>query len=388
MSFIRTVIVGTNALGQLLGGEQAVGFDDGTFAMHPFGFDGIEPGTLLRQKQGQNTHPFARGFHLLVVFTNPRAHDLTVMPGGVVPDQQPGSFALGFQFGAAPGQKLGRDVAHWSTVDKAQRHLVPHGSISRSSLPQDPITGQGFDVGIGLLPLLLDKAKRLLLILPAMRLRQRETTPPDFIQEANGPGGDLLLLGGPLQQSVASRFFCWYNASGLVIQRLARFQLIPNRLSVWRMVSMLTDRAIQPRRTHCLTSKSSVHRLVWKPKSRGGRCNTILNISAVTSSRRTVGRWWGRLDPACRAQRPCWLNAWIAWRTVCSSQERALAMLGAVSPRAEANRIWLRRSTKAFEERNPALSDLCSSSERSRTKMRGFMRLSIPHSGSPFLRMH
>jgi hypothetical protein len=58
----------------------------------------------------------------------------------------------------------------------------------------------------------------------------------------------------------------------LVIQRLARFQLIPNRLSVWRMVSMLTGRAIQPRRTHCLTSKSSVHRLLWKPKSRcGGR---------------------------------------------------------------------------------------------------------------------
>src|SRR5512144_87872 len=388
MSFIRTVIVGTDTLSQLLGREQAVGLHHGALAMHPLGFNGIEPGALRGQKQRQNAHAFARGFHLLVVFPNPGAHDLAGMPRGIIPDQQPGSFSLGLQVGAAPGQKLRRDVAHGTAIDKPQRHLVPHGGISWSSLPQHPITGQRFGVGIGLLPPLLDKANWLLLVLPGRRLRQSEATPPDLVEEANRPDERLLLLRDPAQQAVASGFFCWYNGSGLVIQRLARFQLIPNRLSVWRMVSMLTGRAIQPRRTHCLMSKSSVHRLVWKPKSRGGRCNSILNCSAVTSSRSTVGRWWGRLDPACRAARPCWLNAWMAWRTVCSSQERAFAMRGTASPRADANRIWLRRSTKVSEERNPVESDFCSSSERSRTKMCGFMCVSIPHPGSPLLRMH
>ena len=51
MSFVRTAVIGTNALSQLFGREQPVGFDDGAFAMHPFGFDGIEPGTLFGQKQ-------------------------------------------------------------------------------------------------------------------------------------------------------------------------------------------------------------------------------------------------------------------------------------------------------------------------------------------------
>ena len=84
MSFIRTVIVGTNTPDQLLGREQAVGFNHSALAMDPLRFNGIEPGALCGQKQGQNTHPFARGFDLLVVFTNPGTHDLTFMPGGII----------------------------------------------------------------------------------------------------------------------------------------------------------------------------------------------------------------------------------------------------------------------------------------------------------------
>ncbi len=101
MSFIRTAIVGANALGQLLGREQSVGFDHGAFAMHPFGFDGIEPGTLRGQKQRQNAHAFASELDLLVVVSAPTPHDLAVMPGGVIPDQQPRPFALTLQFATA-----------------------------------------------------------------------------------------------------------------------------------------------------------------------------------------------------------------------------------------------------------------------------------------------
>lgn len=62
MSFIRTVIVGTNAFGQLRGREPPIGFNHGALAMHPFGFDGIEPGALCGQKQRENAHAFARIF--------------------------------------------------------------------------------------------------------------------------------------------------------------------------------------------------------------------------------------------------------------------------------------------------------------------------------------
>lgn len=87
MGFIRTVIVSTNPRGQLRGGEQPVGFDHSALAMHPFGFDRIEPGTLFGQKQGKNAYSFALGFDLLVVLTNPGTHDLAVVPGSIVPDQ-------------------------------------------------------------------------------------------------------------------------------------------------------------------------------------------------------------------------------------------------------------------------------------------------------------
>src|SRR5579884_914897 len=150
MSLIGTVIVGTNALSQLLCREQAVMFNDGALAVDPLGFNGIESGTLRGQKQGQNAHAFARGFHLLVMFPNPGAYDLTIVPGGIVPDQQPCPFALGLQLATAPVQKLGRDVTDGTPIDKAQGHLVAKRGLSRSSLPQDAITGQRFDIGISL----------------------------------------------------------------------------------------------------------------------------------------------------------------------------------------------------------------------------------------------
>ena len=154
--------------------------------MHPFGFDGVEPRALFGQKQGQNTHALARGFHLLVVLPKPGTHDLTGMPGGIVPDQQPRSFPLDLQVGAAAGQKLRRDVTHGTPIDKPQGHLIPKRGISGSPLPQHAITRQRFAVGIRLLPPLLDKANQLLLILPDMCLRQSKATPPHFIQKANG----------------------------------------------------------------------------------------------------------------------------------------------------------------------------------------------------------
>ncbi len=46
MRFIRTSKVGTDPLRQLASDQQAVLLDDVALGMHPFGFDGIEPGAL------------------------------------------------------------------------------------------------------------------------------------------------------------------------------------------------------------------------------------------------------------------------------------------------------------------------------------------------------
>src|SRR5579872_679291 len=148
MSFIGTVIVGTDPLSQFLGREQAIWLDDSPLPMDPLGFNRIEPRTLGRQKEGQNTHAFALSSDLLVVVANPGAHNLAVMPRGIIPNQQPGAFTLNCQIAAAPVQKLCRDVAHRTAIDKAQRHLVPHWGISWSSLPQHAITRQRLGIGV------------------------------------------------------------------------------------------------------------------------------------------------------------------------------------------------------------------------------------------------
>lgn len=62
--------------------------------MHPLGLDGIEPGVLRWESEGQNTYTFARLFDLPIVFSDPGSHDLAAMPGSIVPDEQPGRFAL------------------------------------------------------------------------------------------------------------------------------------------------------------------------------------------------------------------------------------------------------------------------------------------------------
>lgn len=141
------------------------------------------------------------------MLTNPGAHELAVVPGGIIPDQQPRRFALTFQVGAAPVQKLRRDAAHRTAIHEAQRHLIADRSLGWPTLPQHPITRQGFGVGVRFLPALLNETQRGLFGLPAMGSGQGEAAPPDLIEKADRPGGRQLLVRGPGQQSIASVFF-------------------------------------------------------------------------------------------------------------------------------------------------------------------------------------
>src|SRR5579884_1736570 len=94
MWFIRTPKMRTDPLSQLLCRKQTVSFNDSSLPMYPLRLNGIEPGALCRQLEGQNAHAFACLFDLLIVFSDPGPHDFADMPGGIIPDQQPGAFAL------------------------------------------------------------------------------------------------------------------------------------------------------------------------------------------------------------------------------------------------------------------------------------------------------
>lgn len=95
----------TDPLSYLLGRKQTVGFNDGPLPMYPLWLDGIEPGAFRRESERQDTHPFSGQFDLLVVFSHPGLHDLADMAGSIIPDQQPGSFALPCQPLTAPLKK-------------------------------------------------------------------------------------------------------------------------------------------------------------------------------------------------------------------------------------------------------------------------------------------
>src|SRR6266699_3562191 len=228
----------------------------------------------------------------------------------------------------------------------------------RPVLPEDAITGQRLGVRVVLAPGLLHQADRLILALPGVNVRQRKAAPPDFIAKTNRPRG---LLAGPGDQPISCRFFLRYRGSGLVIQCLARFQLVFKRPSARRTLSSEMGVAMMPCSKLTWAANSKVHSPRSLPKSWGLRCNRSLRRTSPSSEKLLWSRW-GREEPSCSTESPVVLNSWITLRTVWSSQPNWRAIAGARSPRAEARKIWQRRITKASDERSPAWIWCCSAS--------------------------
>src|SRR5579875_451438 len=373
MIFIGTLKVGTNAFSELASRKQPISFDHIALAMNPFGLNRVQPGTLRGEKKGQNTHAFAFLLDRPVVLSDPGPHDLAIMPGSIIPDQQPGCLPLGLQASTTPLEELRGDVTHWPSGDKAQRHLGAHGITGWSLLPEHAITGQGFGVGVVLLPGLLHQVHRLILILPAVKVRQSKTAPPDLIEKANCPARMRAGIG---DQTVTSRFFWRSIGSGLVIQCLARFQLTPSRLRARRTLAPVMGAATNPCSKHSFAARGKLQRPRSRPNSRGLRCNRSRSCGNASSGMLVRNRW-GRQDSFSRTARPCWLKPLITLRTVWSSQPSVVAIALACSRRAEASKIWQRRSTKADGERNSAWMCCCSSSVSGRMKMGAFIPFHI-----------
>jgi len=102
MRFIGTSKVRTDPFSQLLSRQQAIVLSHMALAMHSFGLNRIEPRTLRGQQERQYANACARLLDLLIVLANPGTHGLALMPGGIIPDQEPVCLALLEQARASP----------------------------------------------------------------------------------------------------------------------------------------------------------------------------------------------------------------------------------------------------------------------------------------------
>ncbi len=224
----------------------------------------------------------ARLLDLLIVLTKPGANGLTLMPGGIIPDQEPVRLALLEQALAAPVQELGGDGADRSTSHEAQPRLRAVRLVGSPPLPEDAVARQGLGIRVSFAPGLLHQTHRLVEALPGVNLGQGKAAPPDFIAKPDRPTG---LLAGPSNQAVTRVFFCWYCGSGLVIQCLARFQLVFKRLSARRTLSSEMGVEMIPCSKLTWAANSKVHSPRSLPKSRGLRCSRSLRRTSPSSEK-------------------------------------------------------------------------------------------------------
>jgi len=196
MRFISTSKVGTDPFSQLLGSEQAIVLTDVAFAMHPFGLNRIEPGTLRGQQERQDAHTFAGLLDLLVVFSDPAANGLTFVPGGIIPDEDQHLLSLSGYLLTEPLQKVRRYLADRASLDKAQVHAT---TVSF----KHPVTGQSFGIRIIFVLAQLLQMQWLILLAPTVQIGLAHPAPPHLILIADDPS----LALGQRNESVASFFF-------------------------------------------------------------------------------------------------------------------------------------------------------------------------------------
>jgi hypothetical protein len=270
---MQTSSIGPDPLGYLLCGQHTGGFRDGAFPVDPLRRDGVQPRALTRQPARDDTHALPGVFDVVVMRTEPWAHQLAFVPRSVVPHQQQGALPPCGQTVAAPRQTLQRPRAYWLTRRKPQPKLLRR---RRSGPQQQPIARQGLGLGIGVGPLFFDQTPRGRSRSPALHVRLRQAPPPHGIGEAQQP---LRVAGSQADQPVARLFFRVYAGSGLVIQCLARFQRVLSRARAVRTVAPLTRRGRIPVASATAAARSSVQTLVGLLKPRGLWCSNACNCS-------------------------------------------------------------------------------------------------------------
>src|SRR5215210_2679498 len=202
----------TNALGEFMSGEQAVGFHYPALSVNPFGLYGVQPWALLGQKAADDPHPTTTLFNPSVVLPEPASDLLALVPAGVVPDKEQNLLVRGFEPLAAPQKKLGRYAAYGATFHKAQPRLF-------KLRQKQPVARDGLGLGIILGDRLFYQPQGLSGFGPAIEGGLRHPAPPGLIFKSCGPLGIALCQGASVGHGA---FFLSYRRSGLVIHRLAR----------------------------------------------------------------------------------------------------------------------------------------------------------------------
>src|SRR4030065_2260900 len=116
MLFMNAIESITDPVGQLLDSESAVGLHHAPLAVHPLGFNGVQPRAFDREAADQHADSFACALHLLIMRANPGTNGLADVPRGVVPDQHPHPFTDDLQLMTAPLQELNGDSTDRATV--------------------------------------------------------------------------------------------------------------------------------------------------------------------------------------------------------------------------------------------------------------------------------
>jgi len=263
MRFRLTAIVGTDAACKFLRTHPPVCRCHSTFAMPPLSLNRLEPRALHGQPPGPDPYPVSCGFHPLIVPVQPGAYRVTLVPRGIIPDQDQGRATLRRQALTTPGQQLHGHRAHRRALHKPQQ---PLGSRRRGAAHQQPIPRQCLRGSILLGTLQGIQAGEAPRLDPAMRLGLGQSAPPDLIGKAQPPGWRGTR---PAYQAVPTVFFRRYAGSGLVSQGLARFQRTPSGARAARLVSSLTRRRVSPCSQLTSAASARVHRLVALPQARG-----------------------------------------------------------------------------------------------------------------------
>lgn len=113
--------------------------------MHPLWLNRVQPGTFGGEQTRQNAHPLASLLDRLIVAAQPGANHLTLVPEGVVPDQDENRDRLRCQMIATYVQKIDGDRADGTAIHKAQEHLV---GMLGTAAQQHAITRQGFGIRV------------------------------------------------------------------------------------------------------------------------------------------------------------------------------------------------------------------------------------------------
>src|SRR5215210_3611855 len=199
MLVMRTTEDPANPIGEFVGAQQALGLYNLALAVDPFGFDRVEPRTLLWQQAAYdpNSGFSSTAFDLTVVRTEPAPDLLGDVPTCVVPDKEQDLLAKCFELLAAPRKELGRYAAHGPPIHEPQPRIA-------ELLQIDSVAGDGLRLGIVFSDRLLNEMHRLALLSPATEGGQSEPAPPAFVLESDGP---FVAGHSHLHQSVAAPFF-------------------------------------------------------------------------------------------------------------------------------------------------------------------------------------